>query len=246
MNELEIKKQKLATSIKWGLGIAAVIVFVPAIYLLIKGLVGLVVAGVLGLTIVSGAPWLSMKFANWKLQAIKHEARTNPIESLQNVFEERLRGKAVFKARITDFETEVNNFTEKVGQFKIQFPQDSEKFESQLAKMNQLLDSRWKRYEVLKKELTQFEAEIGRASAIWDMSLAAQRLNNAAGFDDADFLQKIKTETSLDSVQSNLNRAFAEMESELRDEPLLLEKQVEGQILSQTVLSPALVESKLT
>lgn len=219
LQEFAAKKQRIASIAKWSLAAIAALLVAPIIFLVIKGAVGLVVAAVIGLAVVNFAPAVSMKFANWKLKAIKAEANRNPIETLQNVFQARMADKAAFKTRITAFRTEVSGFADKVEVFKAQFPKDADKFARQLEGMNMLLARREAKYKQVKAELEQFEAEIQRADAIWQMSLAAQALNAAAGMENEDVYAKIKTETAIESVQYSLNKAFAEMQTELMDNP---------------------------
>lgn len=77
-----IKRQKLATYAKWGLALLAAAIISPIIFFAVKGLIGLALAGLIGLTIVNFAPVVAMKFANWKVKAITHEAKQNPIEKM--------------------------------------------------------------------------------------------------------------------------------------------------------------------
>lgn len=212
------KGSKLATSLKWGLGLTAAVVISPVIFMAVSGIVGLSLAVVVGLALVNGAPVVAMKLANWKLKGIKHEASVNPVETLQNGYREQDAALVRFARSITEFRMEVANFAGQIEVFASQFPQDAEKFRNQLATMNRLLKVREARYQAARDELIKFAGEIKRAEAIWKMGQAAQRLNKAAGFSDDDFLARIKTETALDSVQSSMNKAFAELETSLLDE----------------------------
>lgn len=215
LNELNERRKSLS---KWGMiGLLAVaLIAAPLVYMIIKGLVGLIIAGVLGLAILTFAPVISMKFANWKLKAIKAEATRNPVETLQNVYAEKLQQKAVIKQKITVFRAKTAGFADKVEGFKERYPQDAAKFEDQLQKMRQLLARREQKYTKIKKDLEQFSSVIERADAIWQMGLAAAEMNEAAGvFDGEQMYERIKVETALESVQDSMNMAFSEMESDL-------------------------------
>lgn len=212
------KGSKLATGLKWGLGLGAAVLVAPVVFLAVKGIVGLAAAAVVGLVLINGAPVLAMTLANWKLKGIKYAATSNPVETLQNAYREQDAALDRFRQSITDFRAEVANFSTQVDGFAAQFPQDASKFSAQLEAMNRLLKVRESRYQTARGELQKFAGEIKRAEAIWKMGQAAQRLNKAAGFSDDDFLARIKTETALDSVQSSMNKAFAELETSLMDE----------------------------
>lgn len=214
LQELNKKRQQYATFVKWGLVLLA-IALAPFIMWAVKNLAIAAAAGAVGLAIVNFAPAVAMKFANWKLKAIKAEATKNPIETLQNVFRARTADKNAFRERITAFRSEVSGFADKVDLFKTQFPKDAERYVRQLEGMRNLLKRREQKYLQVKAELEQFELEIQRADAIWKMSLAAQAMNEAAGMESEDVYAKIKTETAIESVQQSLNLAFSEMETDL-------------------------------
>jgi hypothetical protein len=69
------------------------------------------------------------------------------------------------------------------------------------------------------------------------MGQAAAAMTSAAGMTEDDFLQKISTETALDSVQKSMNRAFADLEVSL------LEDQTPPQQLPQGSQSQTTVDA---
>lgn len=231
--DIETRKRRIATGVKWGLGLVAAAILGPLAYLAIKGIVGLAVALLLGAAVINFAPVVGMKFANWKLKAIKGEAMRSPIETMQNVFLEKEEALAAFLKRIEDFATEVANFTDKLDSFKAQFPGEAHKFQSTLDGMTRLLEVRRHKYAESQTRLQAFSGEIKKADAIWKMGLAAQAMTRAAGMTEDDFLQRLKTETAIDSVQSQLNRAMAELESSLLEEaPMLADNSKAGVVLT--------------
>lgn len=224
--ELEKRKQRIMKIGKVGLLALVGFVVAPFIFLAIKGLIGLVVAAGIGLLLINITPVLMEKFANWRLKAIKAEAAKNPIETLQRDFGQRQDALQRFREAITTFSAATMTFGDKLDGFKEQFPKDATKFEQQLAKMKKLLDIRRLRYKEAEDALEQYAAEIDRAKAIWAMGLEAAKMNKAAGMTEEDFLAKIKVETALDSVQTSMNTAFAELETSL------LEAKVEKEVLA--------------
>lgn len=212
------QRDRIAKYARWAIALAAAALIAPFIFLAVKGMVGLALAAVTGLVIVNLAPVVSMKLANWKLRGIKHEARTNPVETLQNQLHERRQQLAAFLSTITEFNAAVKGFESKVSMFKAQQPDQAERFEKQLKGMQALLDLRQRRYREADKEVDRFEAAIERAAALWDMSLEAARMNKLAGQQDAGVFDRIKTDVAFDAVETGLNRAFAELETALLDE----------------------------
>lgn len=220
LQEFTQKQKRITTIAQVALVAIAAFIVVPIVVVVAKAVAGIATAiilgGVAGLSITSFSPWLSMKFANWKLKAIKHEAARNPVETLQNVYNQRNVQREAFKKKITTFRARVQSYEDKVESFKEGFPQDAGKFELQLQQMRLLLSRRDAKYLRVKQDLEQFALVIARADAIWKMTLDAAAMNEAAGeFDGEQTYERIKVETSLDSIQDALNMTFAEMESDL-------------------------------
>lgn len=213
-----MEKERLVKIVKIGIALIAIAVVTPVIFLAVQGLIGLAIAGAVGLGIVNFAPVVANSFANWKLKAIKWESKTNPIETMQNVLKEKQEALNTFGSKIRDFKAEVLNFKDKLSEFKTEFPQDAGKFEETLNAMNKLLAFRQQKFLDSKVALEQFETEIAKANAIWKMGLAAASMRKAAGMNEDDFLQKIRTETAIESVQTTLNQAIADLETSLLDE----------------------------
>jgi hypothetical protein len=215
---LESKRKNIERVVKvLGLLVAGFVV-APFVFIAIKGLIGLALAAVVGWGIVFFTPVVAAMMANWRLKALKAEAARNPVETLQNDYAKRQTALAEFRQAIVTFSGEVKNFADKLVDFVKQYPAEAAKFKEQLSKMKQLLALRQKKYTQAQESLVAYELEIQKAGAIWEMGCAAAKMNEAAGMTEDDFLAKIQTETALNSIQTNLNEAFADLEISLLDE----------------------------
>jgi hypothetical protein len=209
-NDIEKRRQRIEMLIKI-IGLCAAAFFVaPFVFIVIKGLLGLVVAAAIGGGIIFFTPVVARVVANWRLKAL--------IETLQNDYGKRQQGLRNFANRISDFATAVGSFEDKLGEFKREHPEDAPKFDEQLRKMRLVLENRKAKFKQAQNELVAYDKEIHRASDIWEMGQAAAAMTSAAGMTEDDFLQKISTETALDSVQKSMNRAFADLEVSLLEE----------------------------
>lgn len=85
-SSLTERRAKLERNAKVALILVAGLVAAPVTAIAIGGLVGIGVAAFLGFGMLAAMKPMSMKFANWRLKAIKAEARKNPIESTENVY----------------------------------------------------------------------------------------------------------------------------------------------------------------
>ena len=181
-------------------------------------LAGLIVGAAALFTVVKFIPWFALKIGNARLKAIKAEASKNPVETLQNDYQKRQSALGEFRQKIVNFSAEVKNFADKLVDFNKKFPAEAPKFKEQLSKMRQLLELRQKKYQQAQDGLAVYELEIQKAGAIWDMGQAAAKMNEAAGMTEEDFLAKIQVETALNSITTNLNEAFADLEISLMDD----------------------------
>lgn len=209
------KKQRLATAVKWGIGMLAAAIIAPVVFLAVQGLIGLIVAGVLGLALVNFAPVMGVKFANWKLKGLKHEARANPIETRQQI---ALQVRAWLRAaaqELTTFATEVRNFADEVKNLRVTQPEDAADFELQLSALQHLLDPKRGRLQDAEAEADAFESATARAARKWKVAQSAIRMNKLAGADQDAAMDKLLADESLDAVQTAMNRALAELDTAL-------------------------------
>lgn len=190
----------------------------PIIFLTIKGMIGLIIAGVISFAALQFAPVVAAVIANWRLKMLKDEAARNPVETLQNVYNIRVKALQTFRSSIQSFSAAVKDFQDKLKGFKVQYPDEADAYDDQLDKMKRLLKLRTDKYEEAKDSLEDFSKEIDKSKAIWEMGQEATKMNKAAGMTDDDFLSKIMKETAIDSVQKSMNSAFADLEISLLDE----------------------------
>lgn len=217
MQDTEQRRKKIETLVKW-IALPVIGFFVaPFIFITIKGLIGLIVSGVISLTAINFTPWLAMKLANWRLKALKFEAGENPIETLENQYQERETALLAFRDNIKSFSAEVQNFYSELEGFKQEYPASAGKFDTQYSNMRALLVARADKYKKAKQNLESFSRVIDQKRSEWKIAQAAAKMSKAAGVGE-DFMAKLMTDTALDSVQTSLNTAFAELEVSLLDE----------------------------
>jgi len=209
INERREKIQKYA-----GIGLICIagLVVSPIIFMAITGLIGLVVAALIGLAIVTFAPWVSMKFANWRVKAIVSEARENPIETMINLLAAKRQAFKEFQINVTTAVTARNGFKTKIEAFAKKYPARAVEFQTQLENMTDLVERKKKALVVAEKMLEDGQLKLEEMQAYWDMSQAAQAANKAAGMDTGDMFERLKADTACDAVFESMNRAFAELE----------------------------------
>lgn len=213
---LESKRKKYDLLIK-GLMFAGCCVLAPFTVLAISGAVGLIISFVLFEGIICFTPWLSMKFANWRLAAIKHEAALNPIETLENQYLERENNLRKFLEDIRQFYAEVENLKAAIDAHKEDFPGKQCKLEPTYAKMVLLLRNRGEKYKHAQENLRRFGLMLDEKRSEWKVAQIAARTLKLANAGE-DFLSKLQEDTAVNSITTELNTAFAELETSLLEE----------------------------
>lgn len=210
--DINAKREKIKKWASIGL-IGFVGLFVsPFVFLAIQGLVGLIIAAVIGLGVVAFTPWLTMKFANWKVRAIMSEATQNPIETMINLLAAKREAFESFRENVTNAVSARDTFRLKCEQFAKKYPARAEEFNKQLANMTALVERKKAALNDAQDSLEEGQHKLEEMKAYWDMSQAAQEANKAAGMDTGDLYERLKADTAVDAVFASMNKAFAQLE----------------------------------
>jgi len=221
--EIVAKRDKFSGWIKIAaLGVVGLLV-APFIMLAIGGLFGLAIAAAVAFTLVQLAPWFALKIANWKyrlmdaekvehIQKVTAAAEQNPIETLTALLIAKKQAYQVFKASVTQAITARSNFKDKVEKFKVKYPARAHEFETQLARMTDLVERKKKALTEAQTTLEDGDNKLEEMKAYYEMSKDAIEANRAAGMDTGDAFEKLKADTACDAVFESMNMAFAQLE----------------------------------
>jgi chromosome segregation ATPase len=227
------------------LGLLAAVAVSPFVFMAVKGILGIGLAILLawgtGIFVTQVMPALSFIISNYALKLVKWGARTSPIETLQGQYIQRQSQLADMNSKIADFDTNVRTFASKVKGLKEQFPNDATEFDQQLAQLQALLAQQRRQYIAAQNKLQMFAAEITKAKAKWEVAMAAQGAFKSAGRAANNVMDTIKRETALDSVELELNRAFAELNATLDkdlDTPSATQVKAEASAIRRVGVAP--------
>ena len=237
---LEQKRQNIEKVVKILALCVVGFLVAPFIFATIKGLIGLAIAAIVSLVLINLAPSVAALIANWRLKALKAVAAANPIETLQNVYMTRkealVKQRENIKARIAvaaKIFSQISDFEEK---FKKTSPR-----RAPYEKLNLLINLSKERYQKAQLALVNFGRVIEEKSADWEI---VQSMNEANKLEQAgqEFTSKLMTDTALNTVQTGLDTAFAELDAAVMDENI--EKLLSGQDV-QITIGPAVVEGQV-
>lgn len=211
----EFVNQKKAALIKWAIIGACCVVAAPAALMVLKGVVALAVAGVVGAGSIFFAPVVAQRMAIQRVKMEVRSAEENPIETLQNEYIQMQKDADSFEKEVTAFAAEVNSFAQQTQEYKKEYPDDAKLFEDQLTAMRSLQAYKEEKFKQAQADLHTFDGVVKRAKAMWKMALSAKRMNEIAGRQSVDVFSQIRKDTSLDAVRQATYQSFAEVRTAL-------------------------------
>lgn len=223
ISEISVKKEKFSNWLKFGvLGIIGLLVS-PIIFLAVGGIVGIIIAAVVGFTAVQLAPVFAKKISNMKYRMLDTEkiehikkvtaaAEQNPIETLTALLIAKKAAFQEFKTAVEVAVTARSSFSTKVDTFKKKYPARAPEFEKQLARMSDLVERKKKALQEARKSLEEGDDKLEEMKAYYEMSKDAIEANRAAGMDTGDAFEKLKADTAVDAVFESMAAAFAQLE----------------------------------
>lgn len=224
--ETDARQKRIERWVKVGLiGLVALIVS-PVILMTIKGLLGLVVAGLIVVTTVQLAPVFAFKLANWRMKLIMAEAGRNPIETMKNVYLEKSQIIQEKDAKIVEFEGRIGDYHDKMVVFTRRYPDEAPKFQEVEDKMRRALANMKHRQADAKAIQHEYALNIDKAEAIYQMALAAAEVTQLSrGAEDQVFMD-IKQQVSFDAVNHKFNTAVASLALEVDNDQEYVQPQL--------------------
>ncbi len=190
----------------------------PYVFTAITGLVGLIFAGLIMFGTWLMVPVIESAGQNLRLKLIKGEAARNPVETLNNELRRQMAALDERKTAVGRLNGQIGTFADKLDTIGEKYgKQDSAylKLAAQLKDLKRVASNREEKWKLAFVQLKRFEQEIERASMIWDAAQAAAAAQESSGLTEADFMAKLKTETSLDSIMTTFNETLASLDTDL-------------------------------
>lgn len=210
------RARRWGNAAKWLLLFPLGFVIAPYIFTALFGLFGLVV-GVLGMVATwMLRPWVFMKAANLRLKFVKSEAAKNPVETLMNEHRQQSIALDERKKGIDELAAAIKNLDQTIDTLQREFPDSEEipQLRQDQAELEQLERNRREDWKAAYISLGEFAKEIQRVSRLWEVSLAAERARGKSGLSEDAWMSKLRTQTSLDSIRTNLNTQLAALKTE--------------------------------
>jgi len=206
----KLKTSYVVTALLLGLIVS------PIIFMVLKGLVGLIIAAVVLLSVSAAAGPMGQKLANMRLAAMKKEALTHAKEQLQNEFLRRQTALDNMRKSLEQLIGRANTMMAK-GRENIKKYPDDDSYPREVDAISQLLSLRKTKYAETVDAVKAFKHQVDRAVDKLEFADMAREIRDAAGV-ISDPLQEILASTSLAAAENAMNAAFADLEITLVNE----------------------------
>lgn len=169
-------------------------------------------AFVLGVVLVLNfAPVVGTWIANKRIQALVAVIEANPIETMLNLYTEKSAELRAAEANITDFDTEYRNVSDLVDGLKKTDPDEAVQYAEMRDTMKVGLTSLRAEHQAATDELANFKGQIDKARRIYKVAQAMNKALERSQSAQQEVFGRIKEQVAFDTVRTNLNRAFANL-----------------------------------
>lgn len=209
--------QKYGKFVKYGVYGAGALTFLVATYsFVVTAAISLMVwaglcAGVF--VLYSFAPVFATYIANKKMQLLVAVIEANPIETMQNLYAEKLTEADRQDHAITAFDTEFQNVNSLVDDLRRTDPEEAIQYAEMRDKMKEGLVSLRAEQQAATGELKSFKSQIDKARRIYKVANAMNAALESSQSAQQKVFADIKEQVSFDKVRSDLNHAFANLNS---------------------------------
>ena len=205
-----------------GFAIAAILVMAliaPIIWAAASaglGLIALGAIGAVGFGAIQFLPYFGQKLENAVLKLRKSEARTNPIEQLQNFLRQKAQQVAEFKSAVATINAQIRSLESMVAKRKSERPNyDSSSQERSIQAMKDAYAVLVAKYTNAEKALGELRLAIQDKEFEWKFSQAGQAaMNSLNATSGKELMDAMLADEAFSSVTDNFNKVFAELELE--------------------------------
>lgn len=213
MTDIDIRREKLIKHFKYGgLGLVLVAV-VPLLFIVASMVAATVTAGAIavigGIALVNLIPVISMKGANWRLKAMKAEARTNPIETAQNQLAKMANQLDAFKQETAQRRSDGKAMVDEISELRKEDPEGAARFDDRIAAYHQEMQDRDSKIEDMVRTLDDATTRVNNAARLWKLEQKYAHLKSPS--ESAAMLDKILMDEAIDEALSVANNTASRM-----------------------------------
>lgn len=207
----ESKRKGIETVVKGVVIIGGLALAAPIIWLALEGAFALVALAAVALVAWGAAPAAATYVANKRIAALIAVVEANPIETMQNLYVEKMSEFSRQEDAVTEFDTQFQNVNTLVEDLKRTDPDEAVAMAEMRDKMGEGLSELRGEQAAAQVELNNAKNAIIKMQRIWKVACAMNKALTASASAQQQVFQQIKADVALDTVRTNLNRAFAKL-----------------------------------
>lgn len=242
MVDPEQKRKTIERWVKYGVIVVGAGLSYEFAMMALEGLIAWGAVAISVLTIVNFAPAIGVWFANKRIQALIAVIEANPIETMQNLLIEKHQEYQRQEDAVTEFDTQFRNVSDLVDGLKNSDPEEAVSYAEMRDKMADGLTELRAEQKAAAQELKTAESALAKMQRIWKVACAMNKALTASQSAQAQVFAQMKQDVAVDTVRTNLNRAFAKLNTavEHRKNANVFSSKVEAVAVSQALTQPAL------
>jgi hypothetical protein len=209
--DLTAKQQQIKTWATYGFGVVAAAILAPMAFLALEGVLAIVAAVFVLFLVANFAPVVGDYIAVKRIQAIKAVAEANPIETMQDLYAEKVAEFQRQEAAVTEFDTQFRNVSDLVDGLKKTDPDEATQYAAMRDQMKTGLDELRAEQQAAQGELMNAKSTIAKMQRIWNVACAMNKALAASASAQSQVFAQMRQDVAIDTVRTNLNRAFANL-----------------------------------
>lgn len=207
----ESKRKGIETLVKLSVFMVGAAVAGPYIWMSLEGMVALAAAAGTALVLWAIAPAAATFAANKRIAMLVAVIEANPIETMQNLYADKFDEFKRQESAVTEFDTQFQNVSTLVEDLKKSDPDEAEQYAKMRDKMEDGLQELRAEQGFAQKELDNAHKTIDKMQRIWKVACAMNKALAANASARQQVFDQMKQDVSVDTVRTNLNRAFASL-----------------------------------
>lgn len=213
----ETKRKGIENLVKVGLAVVFFAATASYAWLALEGLVAWALVGGGLLAAWTLGPAIGERAANWRIAQLKAAVEANPIEAMQNIYASKIAELNAQSKAITEVDTQYRNVQGMVAGLKKTDPDEATQYQEIVDKIHSGLEAMEADYNYADKELKSFKGQIDKAERLWNVACAINKAIAVSEKARADVFRDIRQKVAFDTVTTNLNRAFAKLDTSVRE-----------------------------
>lgn len=214
--DLEARRKKIELFAKLGVFTVVCGAVGSYAYLILEGLIALAAVGGSAILAWGLAPAVATFVANKRIELLKAAIEANPIETMQNIYTEKVGELQAQSQAIATVDTQYRNVQSLIDNLPPKLKAKAASYQELANKIKAGEDQMKAKYNFAQTKLNEYKDHMEEAQSLWEVALALKKAIAVSQKARMDTFREIKEKVAFDTVTVGLNSAFAELDETIR------------------------------